>query len=148
MTSRFIELRPDNVNSDATISFKGGFPLLSFTVQAQNAILDPRSIRINGNVSFNKGFDAAGLGIPVLPDDGATAITADNRLGVFALWDQLVIRHQKSAQIVEHIRHYNRYMSSYLGLSSSREDLTGHLNETCLIQPNAEAMFQNVVCSP
>ncbi len=148
MTSRFIELRPDNVNSDATISFKGGFPLLSFTVQAQNAILDPRSIRINGSVAFNKGFSAGGLGEPVLAADGATAITADNRLGIFALWDQLVIRHQKSSQIVEHIRHYNRYMSSYLGLSSSKEDLTGHLNETCLIQPNAEAMFQNVVCSP
>ena len=148
MTSRFIELRPDNVDSDATISFKQGFPVLSFTIQAQNAVLDPSTIRINGGVQINKGFSAGGLGEPVLAADGATAVTMDNRLGVFSLWDQLVIRHQKSAQIVEHIRHYNRYMSSYLGLSSSKQDLTGHLNETCLIQPNAEAMFQNVVCSP
>lgn len=147
MTSRFIELNPDNVNSDATISFKGGFPVLSFTIQAQNAILDPSTIRINGEVQFNKGFNGA-LRIPVLAADGGDAITMDNRLGIFSLWDQLVIRHQKSAQIVEHIRHYNRYMSTYLGLSSSKQDLMGHLNESCLIQPNAESMFQNVVCSP
>ena len=112
MTSRFLELRPDNVNSDGTISFKGGFPVLSFSIQSQNAILDPRTIRINGEVLFNKGI-AAGVGVPVLEADGQTGITMDNRLGVFALWDQLVVRHQKSQQIVEHIRHYNRYMSTF-----------------------------------
>ena len=145
--SKYLSLRPDNVNSDATISFKAGFPVLSFTIQAQNAILDPRSIRINGAVQFNKGFDAAGDGIPILAADGATKISMDNRLGIFALWDQLVVRHQKSAQIIEHIRHYNKYMSTYLGLSSSLSDKTGHLNQTCLIQPNQDAMFHNVVAS-
>ena len=145
--SRYLDLRPDNVNSDATISFKAGFPVLSFTIQAQNAILDPRTIRINGDLQINKGFDGAGVALPVLAADGATAITMDNRLGVFALWDQLVVRHQKSQQIVEHIRHYNKYMSTYLGLSSSLQDKMGHLNQTCLIQPNEASMFQNVVAS-
>ena len=145
--SRYLELRADNVNSDATISFKAGFPVLSFTIQAQNAILDPRSIRINGDLQINKGFDGAGVALPVLAADGDTAITMDNRLGVFALWDQLVVRHQKSQQIIEHIRHYNKYMSTYLGLSSSIQDKTGHLNQTILTQPNEESMFQNVVAS-
>lgn len=145
--SRYLDLRPDNVNSDATISHKAGFPVLAFTIQAQNAILDPRSIRINGDVQFNKGFNGAGVALPILANDGASKVTLDNRLGVFALWDQLVVRHQKSQQIVEHIRHYNRYMSTYLGLSSSLQDKVGHLNQTCLTQPNAEAMFQNVVAS-
>ena len=144
--SRYLELRPDNVNSDSTISFKAGFPVLSFTIQSQNAILDPRSIRINGELQVNRGFNA-GVGLPVLAADGPNAITMDNRLGVFALWDQLIVRHQKSSQIMEHIRHYNKYMSTYLGLSSSLQDKAGHLNQTCLIQPNSEAMFQNVVAS-
>ena len=146
MTSRFLELRPDNVDSDGTISFKRGFPVLSFTIQSQNAILDPRTIRINGGVQFNKGL-AAGLGVPVFSADGQTAINMNNRLGVFALWDQLVIRHQRSQQIVEHIRHYNRYMNTYLGLSSSVQDLTTHLNQACLIMPNSEAMLDNVIAS-
>ena len=146
MTSRFLELRADNLDSDGTISFKKGFPVLSFTIQAQNAILDPRTIRINGGVQFNRGLQG-GLGIPVLATDGESAINMNNRLGIFALWDQLVIRHQKSQQIVEHIRHYNRYMNTYLGLSSSMQDLSGHLNQTCLIEPNSEAMLNNVVAS-
>ena len=150
MTSRFLELRPDNLDSDGTISFKKGFPVLSFTIQSQNAVLDPRTIRVNGEALFYKGFGVVGgntVGDPVAPNDGADAITMDNRLGVFALMDQLVIRHQRSQQIVEHIRHYNRYMTTYLGLSSSRQDLMGHLNESCLIQPNSESMFRNVVAT-
>ena len=149
MTSRYIEIRPDNVDSNATISFKSGFPVLSFTIQAQNAILDPRTIRVNGAVEFMRGFAAVGgvnVPVPVRVAD-ANQITMDNRLGVFALWDQLVVRHVKSQQIVEHIRHYNKYMSAYQGLSSSIQDKMGHLNQTTLSQPNEDAMFHSVVAS-
>ena len=150
MTSRHIEIRPDNVNSDATISFKGGFPVLSFTIQSQAAIIDPRTIRINGAVEFMRGF-AVGVPVPVRVADGGAgsvgAITMDNRLGVYALWDQLVVRHVKSGQIVEHIRHYNKYMEAYQGLSSSLQDKMGHLNHTTLCEPNEDAMFHNVIAS-
>ena len=54
MTSRYIEIRPDNIPADGKISFKNGFPVLSFTISAQNGLLDPRSVRIVGN--FN-AFD-------------------------------------------------------------------------------------------
>lgn len=145
MSSRYLSLRPDNINPDATISFKQGFPVLTFTIQSQAAILDPRSLRINGELMVYK--DNASPPTPVFTNDASPKITMDNRLGVFALWDQLVIRHNKSKQICEHIRHYNKYLASYLALTSSRQDLMGHLNEACLIQPNSEAMFQNVVAS-
>lgn len=148
-SSRFIQIRPDNVASDQTISFKKGFPTLSFTIPAQNGILDPRSVRINGELMVFKGFDAAAGGIqdPVYDGDGANRITMDSRLGIYAMWDQLVIRHDKSKQICENIQNYNRYMSQYLGLTSSVQDLTGHMNESSLSQPNADAMFFNVVSS-
>jgi len=157
-SSRYISIRPDNVASDQTISFKKGFPTLSFTIPAQNGILDPRSIRINGELMVFRGFDAAagGVQIPVYdgihPAGGAVAadpnrITMDSRLGIYAMWDQLVIRHDKSKQICENIQNYNRYMSQYLGLTSSIQDLTGHMNESSLTQPNADAMFFNVVSS-
>jgi len=148
-SSRFIQIRPDNVASDQTISFKKGFPTLSFTIPAQNGILDPRSVRINGELMVFKGFDAAAGGIqdPVYDGDGVNRITMDSRLGIYAMWDQLVIRHDKSKQICENIQNYNRYMSQYLGLTSSIQDLTGHMNESSLCQPNADAMFFNVVSS-
>lgn len=144
MTSRFIQLRPDNVDSNARISFKQGFPVLSFTIQSQNAILDPRSIRISGNLEVYR--NNAVPPVPVLAAD-ANPINMDNRLGIYAMWDQLVVRHNKTKQVVEHIRHYNRYMQSYLGLTSSKQDLMTHMNNTALIEPNAESMRVNVVSS-
>ncbi len=48
MTSRYVSIRPDNIPSDGKVSFKNGFPVLSFTIQAQNGILNPESIRIAG----------------------------------------------------------------------------------------------------
>lgn len=143
--SRFLELRADNVNSDATISFKQGFPVLSFTVQSQNAFLDPSSVRINGNLEVY--IDNASPPTPVSDTANMSNINMDSRLGIYAMWDQLVIRHNKSKQVCEHIRHYNKYMSSYLGLTSSKQDLMGHLGASCLIMPNSEAMYQDVVKS-
>jgi len=146
-SSRYISIRPDNVSPDATISFKDGFPVLSFTIQSQNGMLDPRSIRINGALTVKKSQTVDGQA-PVFLNDGAGAqMTMDPRLGIFACWDQLIIRHNKSKQICEHIRHYNRYLSTYLGLTSSKQDLMGHLNESCLIQPNEELMFKSVVAN-
>ena len=152
-SSRFVQLRANNVASDQTISFRAGFPVLSFTIPAQNGVLDPRSIRLNGNLQIFKQIGAANdtatgrpEGIPPYDAD-ADRITMDNRLGIYAMWDQLVIRHDRSKQICENIQNYNRYMSQYLGLTSSVQDLTGHMNEAALCQPNADAMYFNVVSS-
>lgn len=143
-TSRYLQLRPTNIGPNQTISFKNGFPVLTFSIQSQNGILDPRTIRINGDLSvFSDNLPnptavtSAGV--------GGVKVTMDNRLGIYAMWDQLVIRHGKSKQICENIQHYNKYMSTYLGMTSSKQDLMGHLNETALIQPNPESMFENVV---
>lgn len=144
MSSRYLEIRPDNIPSDGKISFKNGFPVLSFTIQAQNGILNPRSIRINGNLQVFRDNNSPAT--PVYTDD-VNQITMDNRLGIFGVMDQLVIRHNRSQQVCEHIRFYNKYLQSYLGVTSSEQDLIGHLSETALIQPNEECMFENVVAS-
>ena len=141
-TSRYVSVRPDNIPSDGRISFKNGFPVLSFTIQAQNGILNPESIRIAGQARFYKNNLANASAI--LADD-ANQVTMDNRLGIYNLWDQVIIRHNKSKQICEHIRHYPRYLSSYLGLGSSKQDLMGHMGESNLIMPNAEAFFQTIM---
>jgi hypothetical protein len=143
-TSRHISIRPDNIPSDGKISFKNGFPVLSFTIQAQNGLLDPRTIRINGGLKIFK--DNIDPPTPVYTDD-ANQITLDNRLGVFSLWDQLIIRHGRSKQICEHIRHYNTFLNSYLGTTSSKNDLLGYMSQSALMQPNEEAMFHNVVAT-
>ena len=146
MTSRYISIRPDNIPSDGKISFKNGFPILSFTIQSQNGVLDPKSIRIAGNLQVFS--DNAADPTPVsIEDDTDHRVTMDNRLGIFNVMDQLVIRHNKSKQICEHIRHYPRYLSSYLGLGSSKQDLMGHLGESCLIMPDPDVFFSSVIAN-
>lgn len=146
MTSRYISIRPDNIPSDGKISFKNGFPVLSFTIQSQSGILDPRSIRINGNLQVFKDNNSPPT--PVYQEDADNAkVTMDNRLGIYNVMDQVVIRHNKSKQICEHIRHYPRYMSTYLGLGSSSNDQIGHLGETALIMPDPDVFFDSVVAN-
>ncbi len=143
MTSRFIEIRPDNVPADGKVSFKNGFPILSFTISAQNGLLDTKTIRIVGD--FNAFKDNLADPTPVRNGDG---LTMNNRLGIYNLFDALTIRSHRSKMICEDIRHYNKYLNTYLGLTSSLQDQIGHLSETCLIYPNAEAFRKNVVESP
>jgi hypothetical protein len=146
MTSRYVSIRADNVPSNGVISFKNGFPVVSFTIQSQNGILDPKSIRIAGNLQVFK--DNLATPTPVYDDDAANArVTMDNRLGIYNIMDQLIIRHNKSKQICEHIRHYPRYLSSYLGFGSSKQDLIGHLGETCLIMPDPDVFFRTVIAN-
>ena len=98
MPSRYISVRADNVPSSGKVSFKSGFPVVSFTIQSQNGILNPKSIRIAGNLAVFK--DNATPPAPVLETDtGANRVTMDNRLGIYNVMDQLIIRHNKSKQI-------------------------------------------------
>ena len=144
MTSRYVSIRPDNIPSDGKVSFKNGFPVLSFTIQAQNGILNPESIRIAGQAAFFK--DNASPPTVILTGD-TNQVTMDNRLGIYNLFDQVIIRHNKSKQVCEHIRHYPRYLSSYLGLGSSKQDLMGHMGEANLIMPNSDCFFETVMCN-
>ncbi len=144
MTSRYVEIRPDNIPANGKVSFKNGFPVLSFTIQAQQGILDPRTIRICGDLKVFK--DNLANPTPILPAD-TNQVSMDNRLGIFGVMEQVIIRHNKSKMVCEHIRHYNKMLQSYLGVSSSKCDLLTHLNSSALCMPNADAFFQSVVCN-
>lgn len=140
MTSRFIEIRPDNIPADGKISFKNGFPVLSFTISAQNGLLDPRSVRIIGN--FAAYSDNLATPTPIVDGDG---LTMNNRLGIYNVFESLTIRANRSKMICESIRHYSKYLNSYFGVSSSLQDQMGHLGETALIMPNAETFRKSVM---
>tara|TARA_R110000824_G_scaffold46718_1_gene133875 strand:- start:3242 stop:4564 length:1323 start_codon:yes stop_codon:yes gene_type:complete len=143
MSSRYIEIRPDNIPADGKISFKNGFPVLSFTVSAQNAMLDPRSIRIVGDFSAYKD----NLATPTAITNG-DHLTMNNRLGIFNVIESLTIRSQRSKMICETIRHYSKYLNTYLALTSSLQDQISGLSQTCLIQPNPTTFRKSVMESP
>ena len=143
MTSRYIEIRPDNIPADGKISFKNGFPLLSFTISAQDGLLDPATIRIIGNFAAYKD----NLATPTPLTDG-DAVSMNNRLGVYNVIESLTIRAGRSKMVCENIRHYSKFMNTYMAMTSSLQDQMGHLGQSCLIHPNATAFRKSVVESP
>ena len=130
MTSRIIQLQPDNRPADGKVSYKNGFPVLSFTISAQEGLLDPSSIRIVGN--FNVFKNNATPPTPALAGDG---LTMNNRLGIYNIFDSLTVRSARSSMICEQIRHYAKWMNTYTALGSSLTDQMTHLGTSCLILP-------------
>tara|TARA_R110001606_G_scaffold291343_3_gene439218 strand:- start:948 stop:2228 length:1281 start_codon:yes stop_codon:yes gene_type:complete len=137
MPRRFLDIRPTNLPPNGIISYKGGYPIITFDIGEQNAFLIGNSVRVCGEL--------------VITTDGATApatgdtLAMDSRLGVFSIVDTLTLSSTKTKQTLESIRNYNRFMSSYLPFTASNQDLIGHLGEVALTLPSQDAQREGVV---
>ena len=95
MPYKYLELSPNNVPSSGRVSHARGFPVLTFTVGRQNAVLDMSTIRISGKLNIWR--DAAGTNHPTGVD--AANLMASPKLGVYGTIDQLVFRHAETKQV-------------------------------------------------
>ena len=143
MSKKYLDIDPNNVPASGKVSFKNGNPVLTFTVGRQNGFLDLSSLRVGGNLQIWR--NAAGTLSPAAGGGAnASEAMASQKLGVYGAFDQLIFRHAETKQVAEHIRHYSRFMSSYLPTLAGSQDQLGHLSESALIMPSYEA-FQNTV---
>jgi len=136
--NRHIEVTATNKTSTDVISYQGGNPIIQFRIGAADLMLMGKSIRFAGE--FAVFSDAATTASEVTQ-------TLSQKLGVFSAIDQLIIRNERG-QTIEHIRHYNRFLASYLPATSSLQDNIGHLNQSALTMPNYEAFQKGVVLNP
>ena len=141
MSNVNLEISPSNVLSDGKVSFKNGNPVLTFIIGESEKLLIGRSVRLAGKfrVKVNEAEDETDM---VTAND---LIQSSARLGVYGAIDQVVIKSQQTHQVIEHIRHYNRFMSSYLPATTSLCDGTSHLSESALIMPNWNLFKQSVL---
>ena len=141
VAKKYLSIQPNNVPASGKVSHARGNPVLTVTLGRQDAMLDLSTIRLAGKLNIWR--DAAGT----LPPTAAAAIElmASHKLGVYGCIDQLVFRHAETKQVIEHIRHYGRFMSSYLPVMAGMQDVAGHLTETALIYPNYNAFRDSVV---
>jgi hypothetical protein len=112
--SEYFNLLPSNHPSNGIVKFSG-VPLINFTMaQNPNALVQGSSIRLCGKLTCK---DSAG--------DEITADTAnlDPRLGVYSLFDRLTVSLASNSQVVEQIKFYQRFLSSYLGVTQSEHQL-------------------------
>ena len=113
-----IEVTPNNQSS--TISYRNGQPVIQFLIGEQQRFLLGNSVRLCGDISFFTADATA-----TLP---ASKVRIDERLGIWGAIDQLVIRSQKTQQVMEHLKSYPRFMQSYLQNTTSDDDANTHLN--------------------
>ena len=146
MSNHNLEISPSNVLSNGVVSFKNGNPVISFIIGESDRLLIGRSVRLCGKFrSRIKADDAANAADVVAANDG---LFSSARLGVYGAIDQLVIKSQETHQVIEHIKHYNRFMSSYLPSTTSVCDGISHLSETSLAVPNSLLFKQSVLDNP
>ena len=141
MSKKYLDIQPNNVPASGKVSYKNGNPVLTFTFGRQDAWLDLSSLRVSGTLNIWR--NAAGN----LHPDGSNAerLMASQKLGIYGTMDQLVFRHAETKQVAEHIRHYGRFMASYLPTLAGAQDQIGHLSETALVMPNYTAFQSSVV---
>ena len=128
MSNQYLEIVASNTTSTGTLSYKNGQPVISFIIGEQERFLLGNSLRITGNFAVLSADNALGSAIATLWMDGRTSI--------YSTIDQLVIKSQKTNQTIEHIRNYNRFMSSYLSTTSDLGDELSHLNDSACTVPS------------
>ena len=131
MSNRFLEIQMSNKPSDGKVSYRKGVSDLIFQIPAMNSTLIPSSVRLVGKLRVWKNGTPS---VVALADD----IHMDSRLGVRGAFSSLTTRSIRHQQTIEHIRHYNHMLKSYLPLSTKLEDNIGHLDEVALTLPNWE----------
>jgi hypothetical protein len=132
------EIVPSNVASNGTISFRDGNPVIQFIIGEQDRMLSGQSIRFQGK--FRALLSSASSS-----SSDVSNLAMSERLGVYSCIDTLTIKSQRTGQTIESIRHYNRFLASYLPVTTSKEDGMGHMYESALIMPNYDCQQQSVV---
>lgn len=132
-----LEVTPSNHTSTGKISYKDGNPLIQMIIGEQGRMLVGQSVRLVGKFS-------------VFKSDGTIStapLRMSEQLGLYSVIDSLTIKSQATHQVIEEIKHFPRFMGSYLPVTSSREDTAGHLAETSLVGPNWANQQTTVVSS-
>jgi len=135
------EIVPSNVTSTGTVSFRDGNPVIQFIIGEQDRLLSGQSIRFQGK--FRALLSSASSS-----SSDVSNLAMSEKLGVYSTIDTLTIKSQRTGQTIESIRHYNRFLASYLPVTTSKEDGMGHLYESALIMPNYDCQQQSVVNIP
>jgi len=142
MTSRYLELSPDNKTTDGNYSYKNGISSLNFTIPEGSYVLDPASVRICGDVKFFTDNATP----PTAPDAAFTGnLALNSRIGVYSCFQQLTWRSGRHQTTISHERNWNRWLSSYLSQTASKEDSLTHLGQSALTMPNWEIQKRSVV---
>jgi len=131
-SNSYLQLFPSNHPSNGTISYRDGNPVVSFILGEQDRYLIGSSVRLVGNIAIYKTPNGNHGDVPLVTDD----LVVSPKLSTYGMLDQIVISSQKNKNVIEHVRHYGRYLASYLPAVSSIQEAQNHLGVTANTIPN------------
>lgn len=143
MSSRYLQLDPQNRSSDNTYAFRKGYAQLDFRIPEGPHVLDPHSVRLVGDIRFFKADTS-----PPTELAGGDTLSLSSKIGVYSIMQALIWKSGRTATTISHEKNYNRWCSSYLAITGGMENSLGHLSESALTLPNFEACKESVVCKP
>ena len=146
MSKKYLTLNANNIPASGRVSFARGNPIITMTIGRQDARVDMSTLRLSGDLDIWRS--AGGLADNLRPTGNvgeAVELRGSHKLGIYSAIDQLVFRHAETKQVIEHIRHYGRFMSSYLPVQSGSQDIAGHLSRTALIMPNYQSYRDAII---
>ncbi len=115
MSRKYVHLKPSNQPASGVVAYSQGTPIIQYQFgSSSNTALLGSTIRLNGR------FRGRNL--------GGSAASTNPRLGIMALLEMITISTQTGNQIIEQIKFYNRFLSSYYSVSSSGFQLIGPMN--------------------
>ena len=137
----YIDVVPSN--GSGTASYKDGNPIVNFIIGAQDRFLLGSTIRLNGKFTAYNSADDTGAALKV----ATPTLAMEPRLGVFSVIDSLAISSAQTSQTIEHIKHYPRMLASYIPVTSSVQDLMGHMGINALTSADVAAGQQTLLFS-
>jgi len=140
-SNSYLQIQPSNQTSTGRISYRDGNPVLNFIIGEQDRYLLGSSVRLVGNMAVYKTPNGDFGDVAVTPED----LNVSAKLSAYSILDQIVISSQKNKNVIEHVRHYGRFLASYLPAVSSKSEAIGHLGVTSGMLPNFEGNKQQFV---
>ena len=131
-SNSYLQIQPSNQTSTGRISYRDGNPVLNFIIGEQERFLIGSSVRLTGNIAVYKTPNGDFGDVPGVAD----ALNVSPKLSTYGILDQVVISSQQNKNVIEHVRHYGRFLASYLPATSSKGEALGHLSATSNMLPN------------
>ena len=142
------EILPLNAPSEGKFSFKNGFPLITFQISQREALLNGKSVRLNGKIKLmqNNGADINNNGNSTSGGGtGAVYNTCfDSRIGIASVFQQITIS-TSDGRTIEQIRQYPRWLATNQAYTHSQEDLDSNTQVSSLTSSRSStgSLIQN-----
>jgi len=123
------EVRPTNEPSGG-YSYKGGNPVITFSLGSVNKFLKPQSLRLHGKFQVKTSGGASLNNASLKTGITGTDVRLNSRVSVDSVFQNITLTSDKTNQSLETVRQYGRLMSTILPSTLGSQDMFCHQGVT------------------